>query len=129
MNDAAPLDRRAERERNRALRDKAANTGQVRYHTGVPCKRGHMADRWTSSGACIECTHSVITKANAMRDIWQARIPIPPSTPSTVRVAMQNYLARCAQAYLAANGLQMPIHPQALDWGDQHGKCWFECPY
>jgi len=26
------------------------------YNTGKPCKRGHLADRYTLNGTCVECT-------------------------------------------------------------------------
>ena len=31
--------------------------GIVRYFTGQPCKRGHIAPRWTSSFGCVQCVH------------------------------------------------------------------------
>lgn len=35
--------------------------GQRRYFTGVECKRGHLAQRFVSTGACVECQarHSI----------------------------------------------------------------------
>ncbi len=36
-------------------RAEAKALGAARYHTGVPCKRGHIADRYTKSGSCVEC--------------------------------------------------------------------------
>jgi len=38
----------SERSRSRAL-------GLKRYSTGVPCLKGHVAERFTSNGWCIEC--------------------------------------------------------------------------
>lgn len=29
--------------------------GLPRYNTGKPCKRGHLSDRWTVNGHCMEC--------------------------------------------------------------------------
>jgi len=37
-------------ERNRAMLD-----GRSRYYTGKPCKRGHVAERQTVNGLCVEC--------------------------------------------------------------------------
>lgn len=112
-----------------SLRDAAALQGAKRYSNGKPCKRGHMSERWTSTGGCVECTTRRIIQPNAVRDIMNARIPIPATLPATLRVGVQNYITRCAQQYLAANGLTMPIHAQALDWADTNGKNWYECPY
>lgn len=26
-----------------------------KYYTGIPCKNGHLAEKHTKSGACVEC--------------------------------------------------------------------------
>jgi hypothetical protein len=33
----------------------AKNRGDVRYFTGKPCKNGHVAERYTSTGRCVDC--------------------------------------------------------------------------
>jgi hypothetical protein len=33
----------------------AAAAGHVRYVPTTPCKRGHLGERYVSTGACIEC--------------------------------------------------------------------------
>lgn len=33
----------------------AANAGKTRYFTGLPCVCGHIAERMTSTGGCVEC--------------------------------------------------------------------------
>lgn len=33
----------------------AREQGLKRYFTGEPCKRGHVEERWVSSGQCLEC--------------------------------------------------------------------------
>lgn len=42
-------------------RSEAKRLGLTRYNTGKPCIRGHLSDRVTSTGACLEC-----------RKIWEA---------------------------------------------------------
>lgn len=41
-------------------RDEAAKQGINKFYTGIPCRRGHDAERYTINGACVECnaTHS-----------------------------------------------------------------------
>jgi hypothetical protein len=34
---------------------------ESKYYTGIPCKNGHLAMRYTKSGACQECIHGVRT--------------------------------------------------------------------
>lgn len=36
-------------------RKEAKALGVMRYFTGAPCPHGHMAERYTSVGSCIEC--------------------------------------------------------------------------
>jgi hypothetical protein len=44
-------------------REQAIQEGSARYYTGVPCKNGHVSERNTLSGACLECM-----KENRRRD-------------------------------------------------------------
>jgi len=46
--------------KSRGLRDGRARAeakaeGRVRYISGIPCKRGHVSERLTSNGSCLEC--------------------------------------------------------------------------
>ena len=36
-------------------RDEAHAQGKRLYYTGEPCRRGHTAERYVSTGACREC--------------------------------------------------------------------------
>jgi hypothetical protein len=36
-------------------REAARRRGLRFYYTGKPCRRGHMAKRWTSNTNCVEC--------------------------------------------------------------------------
>lgn len=37
-------------------REAAAAAGKTRFYTGKPCRSGHDAERYVSSGACCTCT-------------------------------------------------------------------------
>lgn len=37
------------------LREEALSKGLKSYSTGVPCKKGHIAEKYTSTGGCIQC--------------------------------------------------------------------------
>ena len=41
-------------------RKEAAAAGLKKYNTGRPCRHGHMADRYTESGACCDCLKNMI---------------------------------------------------------------------
>lgn len=36
-------------------RPAAIKADQKRYFTGRPCRRGHISERYTSSGQCVDC--------------------------------------------------------------------------
>lgn len=40
----------------------AQQTGSLRYFTGIPCKKGHVAERATSNGGCVICMKERHTK-------------------------------------------------------------------
>jgi hypothetical protein len=46
-------------------RERAAALGLTHYFTGEPCRHGHIAERYTNSGNCLECNHARVTKWNA----------------------------------------------------------------
>ena len=55
-------------------RKEAKAQGLARYYTGKPCKNGHIAERITSNGTCLECCkgHSKKTYA-AHQDEYRAK--------------------------------------------------------
>lgn len=40
-------------------RSEAKKFGAKYYHTGRPCKHGHISDRQTSNSTCIDCNRSI----------------------------------------------------------------------
>lgn len=49
-------------------RAEAKARGLLHYSTGNPCKRGHVAERFTSTGDCVECK-------KAHREAWKEANP------------------------------------------------------
>lgn len=43
-------------------REQAKATGQTRFFTGKPCKHGHLSQRTTCNGGCIQC-NAIMTQA------------------------------------------------------------------
>jgi hypothetical protein len=56
-------------------RKQAVETGSKTYFTGIPCRNGHTAERYTKSGGCKEC----ITEAvhGVRRAVNEANRPTP----------------------------------------------------
>jgi hypothetical protein len=48
-------DRRRDRQHALECRREAEATGAKTYLTGLACRNGHVAPRYVSSGACVEC--------------------------------------------------------------------------
>jgi hypothetical protein len=44
-----------ENDRSRRLREKAQTEGKLTFNTGLKCKYGHTADRYTGGGGCVQC--------------------------------------------------------------------------
>lgn len=44
------------------MRAEAKQRGDKYYFTGVPCSRGHIANRSTNSGRCVECNRILIAE-------------------------------------------------------------------
>lgn len=51
--------------RDNGARAAAIAAGVPRYNTGVPCKAGHLSERYTKGGMCIECSTLNSEKRNA----------------------------------------------------------------
>lgn len=39
-----------------AIRQQAIKNGEATFNTGRACRKGHMSDRYSSNGICIQCT-------------------------------------------------------------------------
>jgi hypothetical protein len=45
----------------------ARASGAPRYFTGVPCKSGHVVERITKNGTCVECIREIQTRSAVRR--------------------------------------------------------------
>jgi hypothetical protein len=50
-------------------RKEALEQGSTRYFTGEPCGRGHVAERYTARGNCVECQEEARRRE---REVYQA---------------------------------------------------------
>jgi hypothetical protein len=49
-------------------RNEAVSLGAVKYRTGRPCRRGHDAPRYVSTGMCVECVKRHAREAHRARN-------------------------------------------------------------
>jgi hypothetical protein len=87
----------------------AAAAWRIRYFTGRPCKYGHIAERFTSDGGCVECRAGVTPEQREARRVYMNKYTKSPeqreaarerkrrawsADPAKARQAQQNYRAR-----------------------------------
>lgn len=58
-------------------RAEAARKGRKTYFTGIPCKHGHISERYTSNNVCITCSNIYnsrrVAKTRYGAEGWQSR--------------------------------------------------------
>jgi hypothetical protein len=66
---------------SRAVREKARQSGQKIYFTGLPCRHGHTAGRYVCDTSCVECASLAAKRrrsdkpeeSRAVRRAWRTR--------------------------------------------------------
>jgi hypothetical protein len=86
-------------------RHAALLAGQIHYFTGKPCKRDHVARRWTLNATCIEC-------------VWERnQLPANRKKVAAYRASI-NALNRSYQRdYYAKNREKLTAKRRARYWG------------
>lgn len=111
---------------NSQARQKAFDDGLPRYNTGVPCKHGHMSDRYTVNGGCVACASRFVLKVNGARDVLTLQHPVSPKFSDEQRTLLINFLARCVIAFHDQQGVECPIDRGALQNGEHYKRPWTE---
>src|ERR1700678_1301496 len=109
----------------------ARANGFLRYFTGKPCRRGHIAERHTSNGVCMEChkmkmaaRYALGLTAEASRK-WQENHPgrlAEVQKATREKNAIKNFDKKRAGA--AANADKR--RQQARDWRAEHPEAYRE---
>lgn len=92
-----------------------------RYFTGIPCKLGHVAERYVSTGGCTECLGRfrkneampitrTLTGYRPTRPLWVASDMHPDNVP-----ALDAYLQRCTNEFTRSLGLMTQERQDAVD--------------
>jgi hypothetical protein len=109
------------------LRIAAREAGELFYSTGQPCKYGHHARRYTSTGGCLECLHPGHTQKAL--DKFQAQVVqryslytlIPKEATLQDKEELDRYLQRCLIAFDKTKGWPN-LHTSALSWAEETGR-------
>lgn len=80
-----------------ACRADAKALQAVRYYTGKPCLRGHLSERFTSTGQCLECIKAQNAdwckrnheKVASAQKAWRDRQPKPKKTPTVTMTGQE----------------------------------------
>lgn len=98
------------------------------YFTGQPCNEGHMAERNTKSGRCLECMHPTKYGPDAFTSWWpfQPKPPlrVPPKTPLAIwhelAKRLQSEIPKLVAEIEAEQGLHVVRRETALAYGMMH---------
>jgi hypothetical protein len=97
------------------LRREAANKGETKYKMHVPCRRGHLGMRYTSTGGCVECTNVRLIRApTMMQNSFRFDSYVAPALTSAERIDLEIYLWECLIAWSAHIGKPAPINSETI---------------
>lgn len=88
----------------------AVAVGKTKYFTGLPCKRGHIAERWVSNTGCLDCFRPIRLVQREFGGVMQVQPLLwAATTADPVRVAsLTAYLQDCVKAFDHAQGSKLP---------------------
>lgn len=103
-------------------REDAYRSGQQRFFTGKPCKQGHLAQRYVSTGSCVECmTRYALRRHPFRKDLVPYVCPklwVPTGTTLEQYTALETYLQTCVDTFFAhvrAEQVERVINETAAD--------------
>lgn len=86
-------------------RREAHEQGLLRFFTGVPCRNGHLAERYVNQGQCLLCVSKY--RKFAPNPYTSELVPWSPTTvyvPRTVTpelyAELQTYIEQCVEAWV-----------------------------
>jgi hypothetical protein len=95
----------------------AKAAGQRTYWTGKPCRNNHMAERYTSCGACVDCLREAQDGVRRSGDAGRAAAaPMTPERQAVrerlARIRLRTYPPGADGLLDAAVGLTLARHPE-----------------
>lgn len=113
-------------------REEAAAQFRTVYFTGKPCKHGHTAPRYVTTGGCLACLtrHHVMRARNPFSHDLVPYLPSAPLwrskrlTPDQL-LQLDRYMQECATAFCAhvlppickvCDGTRLAINPTTKGW-------------
>ena len=93
----------------------AAQNGHRRYQSTVPCKHGHVGERYTSTGGCIPCLRrwTVGRPKPAQQKVEFCTFAALEYAPADI-AALKCYLIECVIKHHESKGLRAPLDAMRL---------------
>lgn len=84
-------------------RTAAYKAGLRHYFTGKPCKQGHLAQRYVTNGACLECLNPFKLRRHPHRKDLEPyvcpKLWVPTGATPEQYVALETYLQTCIDTF------------------------------
>lgn len=115
------------------VRATAFENGEKRYFTGVPCKNGHLVERYSFDGICVECSRLKKDrwfKAKLLADPgWNARQKAKDRArhPEKYKARMAKFVSSRTEEYwltTRAKRYGLSLASFLAMYEAQGGKCW-----
>lgn len=100
-------------------RQAAHAAGLLRFYTGAPCRRGHLAERYVSTGGCLECASTGFkfrrnTFSHELAPFYSQRLWVPRAYEPADLQALEKYLQCCIHEHAKHTGKLTPDVNDAL---------------
>lgn len=100
-------------------RKAAYGMGLRRFYTGVPCKHGHVAERFVSNGGCTACTNPSYrfrqnTFSHDIKAFNSQRLWVHAGLQVEEMPALEKYLQLCIIEFIRHSGKMTPALDEAF---------------
>lgn len=93
-------------------RKQAHSLGLRKYFSGVPCKQGHIAERYVTTNGCVACLGSYkklpIGPSRELRPFAPALVYVPDDMLPQLQDALNDHLMRATMAWVESLGMMTP---------------------
>lgn len=116
------------------LKLEARAAGERFFRSDEPCPRGHIGDRYASTGGCKECLTGIAYKPlndslKTMMDRYVFTTVVPAELSARDVGMIEAYLVQCMDHYCRTKGVQSPPYDMAgVRWAIANGRPLSERP-
>lgn len=93
-------------------RKDAHASGRRKYFSGVPCKKGHVAERYVTTNGCVACLGSYkklpVGPSRELRPFVPAMVFVPDDMLPQLQDALNDHLMQATIAWVESLGMMTP---------------------